>query len=461
MKTFIKKAFLRRRSLIFIIDVIMIAISIVIAVYIWLGPIMGIRIINRHFYRIIFMGIVYLLTFMINGLYDFHSESPKIKTVFDTATSVVIGSLFLLVIFFSFPILKFPSRPIFFLNALFVVIFVYLGRLFYTQIFGRIVQNVLIIGAGESGRRILKEINPHHLAGYRVIGFIDDDKQKLDTTLDGIPVLGDSDRLQEVVKQRNIDYIVVAIPHSEKHKALVNSLISCIQSGVEVEDMAVLYEKVTGRIPFELLDDLWFLDTKFGRDTFYKRVLKQMIEKVIAGVVFLMGSPIFFLAIVIQKIFQGGPVFYIQERIGRLGKPFKIVKFRTMAENAEENGPVWAEENDSRVTKLGRFLRLTRIDELPQMINILKGDMSFVGPRPERRYFVERFEKEIPFYSYRLSALPGLTGWAQIKHGYDSSIGDVKKKLEYDLYYIKRMSLFFDIYILLLTMKVIFSAKGN
>lgn len=346
---------------------------------------------------------------------------------------------------------------------MFAILFVYIWRKLYGRFLGlKFFQNVLIVGTNPLGTTILKEFKSHPLSGYNITGFASKEKEKVGSQIEGIEVLGTFENIREVVKKHRIEQVVIAALPQNRTDSLFRELISCMQAGVEVEDMHVLYERITGRIPYRYVEESWFLYSKIGENTLYKRLLKQLLGKLIAGIVLLVSAPVFLLIMMVQKIFYKGPVFYTQERQGKLGKKFKIVKFRTMVQNAEEDtGPVWAGANDSRVTGFGRFLRRTRLDELPQMFNILKGDMSFIGPRPEREHFVKQFQEKIPFYSYRLSVSPGLTGWAQIKYDYDTTIDDVYKKLEYDFYYIKNMSFFLDAAIFLHTIRVIFLARGH
>ncbi len=187
---------------------------------------------------------------------------------------------------------------------------------------------------------------------------------------------------------------------------------------------------------------------------------KRITEFVISFVGLVLLSPAILVISILIKIDSPGPVFYGQERVGERGKIFKLLKFRSMVENAETNGPVWAQENDKRVTRVGRWLRKSRLDEVPQLFNVIKGDVSFVGPRPERSFFVEQLRKEIPFYDQRLSVKPGATGWAQIKYRYGASKEDALEKLKYDLYYIKNLSPLFDLLIIFETIKVVLFGKG-
>ena len=221
------------------------------------------------------------------------------------------------------------------------------------------------------------------------------------------------------------------------------------------------YESITKRVPLEIIDQFWFLENlQEGKKRFYdfgKRIV-DIAASIIFGIIALILVPPVAILIILTS---GFPVFFTQIRIGKNGKPFKAIKFRTMVQNAEKHGAQWATKNDPRVTAIGKFLRKSRIDEIPQLINILKGEMSFVGPRPERPEFVDKLKQEIPFYRERLLVKPGLTGWAQINYRYGASVYDAKTKLQYDLYYVKNRSLALDFGIILRTIKTVLSAIGQ
>ena len=226
-------------------------------------------------------------------------------------------------------------------------------------------------------------------------------------------------------------------------------------------DGARFYEELAGKIPVKRINPSWLVFSDGFHVSRIKKLLKRILDIVAALTGFLIFLPIFLLSALIIKLESTGGVFYLQDRVGENGKIFKIIKFRSMKEDAEKNGPVWASEDDCRVTKFGRFIRKTRIDELPQLLNVLKGDMSLVGPRPERPEFVESLAKDIPFYNNRHVIKPGITGWAQIYYPYGASVEDALHKLEYDFYYIKNVSIAIDLLTIFQTIKVILFRKGS
>jgi len=226
--------------------------------------------------------------------------------------------------------------------------------------------------------------------------------------------------------------------------------------------MPNFYKKITGKIPIKHVRDSWFIFSsgfESVRNSFVFKV-KRIIDVILSLVGLIIAIPLMIIIIILIKIDSPGPVFYVQERIGLNEKPFKLIKFRSMKSDAEKiSGPVWAKKNDSRISRVGKLLRPTRLDEIPQLINVLKGEMTFIGPRPERQFFVEKLKKQIPYYSLRFTVKPGITGWAQVKYGYGSTVEDTLEKLQYDIYYIQNISLVLDLYIYFKTIQVMIMSK--
>jgi sugar transferase (PEP-CTERM system associated) len=251
---------------------------------------------------------------------------------------------------------------------------------------------------------------------------------------------------------------VVAL--DEKRGIPLHELIQYKFLGIEILGAARFYEELTGTIPVKRVNPSWLVFSEGFYVGRMKRLLKRTIDMVAALAVLLICLPILAATALIIKLESPGGIFYRQERVGENGKTFNIIKFRSMRADAEKTGPVWASMNDDRTTKFGRFIRKTRIDELPQLFTVIKGDMSFVGPRPERPFFVRELEKKIPFYSNRHVVKPGITGWAQIYYPYGASEEDALHKLEYDLYYIKNLSIAMDLMTIFKTIKVVLFHKG-
>jgi len=272
-------------------------------------------------------------------------------------------------------------------------------------------------------------------------------------------IIGNFNQISSICKDGQVDRIVVALDE-RRGRFPVEQLLSCRLKGIRVDDGVAFTEQLAGKISVEnLYPSSLIFSNGFRGSAIYKKIkrFKDIALSILSMFIFL---PVSLLIAIALKLDSKGPVFYRQERIGKDGKLFQLCKFRSMNLDAEEKGPVWAMVDDHRVTRVGRIIRKLRFDEIPQMINVIKGDMSFVGPRPERPFFVDKLTNEIPFYSYRHSVKPGITGWAQLYYPYGASKEDALEKLKYDLYYIKNMSPLMDLTIVLETIKVILFGKG-
>ena len=273
-------------------------------------------------------------------------------------------------------------------------------------------------------------------------------------------ILGGIDDIDRLVADRHVDRIVVGLT-DRRGRLPIEPLLRAKLSGVRVEDATTTYERLTGKILIDDLKPSWLIFSDGFRASRGTRFVKRMLDLSLSLIGFILASPLMLLTALAVKLDSPGPALYSQERVGENGRVFSIYKFRSMRIDAEQAGaPIWATDKDPRVTRVGRVIRLTRLDELPQLWNVLNGDMSFVGPRPERPFFVAQLAREIPFYMQRHAVKPGATGWAQVKYRYGSSIEDAMEKLRYDLYYIKHLSVFFDLTIVLDTVKVILFGKG-
>jgi exopolysaccharide biosynthesis polyprenyl glycosylphosphotransferase len=325
-------------------------------------------------------------------------------------------------------------------------------------------RRVLILGAGRAGDIIAETLKRDQKPHFEVIGFVDDDPSKRSALVQDVPVLGTSDDLIRMVETRGVDEVIVAIS-SEVRGKMFQVITDCHERGITVTPMPLLYEQLTGRVAIEHIGTQWYVALPFQSyqsETALKVGIKRLFDLTCAlllSPVVLITMPLIALAI---KLDSRGSVFYSQERMGQHGKRFKIYKYRTMVHDAEKNGKAeWAVRNDPRVTRIGKILRRSRLDEVPQLLNLWRGEMSMVGPRPERPQFIEQLQRQIPFFRTRLAVKPGLTGWAQINYGYGSTIEDSFVKLQYDLYYIKHHSIFFDVKVILRTLSVVLRMRGQ
>ena len=322
-------------------------------------------------------------------------------------------------------------------------------------------EKILIVGSGSLAVEVAREMLERPDAGYRIAGFVGTDPELLGKSLINPRVIGLTSELEEVVRRESIDRIIVAM--GERRGQLpTNELLQLSLAGtVNIEEGASFYERVTGRVSLNMIRPSWLIFSSRGRQARISGITRNLVHRLVALVGALLSLPIAIVTAVLIKIDSRGPILYKQERVGKNGGIFTVMKFRSMRTDAEKAGPVWASQNDDRTTRIGRFIRKTRIDEIPQFWNILRGDMDFVGPRPERQHFVSQLAEEIPYYEQRHLIAPGLTGWAQIKYPYGASIEDARQKLQYDLYYIKNQSLMLDAIILFETVKIILFGRGR
>lgn len=331
----------------------------------------------------------------------------------------------------------------------------------------RFSKRVLVLGTGELASRI-GEMAASNLRNYTLVGYAlcnngDSSSGMCECDSPVVPkelIIGTSSNLLATAQQSLVDAIVVSL--SEKRGIFpIREVLDCKLNGMYVLDAPTFYEIVNGKLMLESINPSWFIYSRGFHRTGIFNVCKRIIDIILSMVGLVLTLPLFPIIALAIKLDSPGPVFFSQSRVGCKEKLFVLHKFRTMRADAEEKtGAVWAEKNDSRVTRLGKFLRNTRIDELPQLMNILRGDMSFVGPRPERPEFVEKLKQVIPYYSKRHFIKPGLTGWAQVKYSYGSSIEDAIEKLRYDLYYIKNICPFLETIIFLETIKVVLFGRG-
>lgn len=321
-------------------------------------------------------------------------------------------------------------------------------------------ERILIVGSGELAVDVAREVLARPDAGYRIVGFVGTDAELLGKSLINPRVIAVTSELVQVVKRENIDRIVVAMGERRGQLPTEELLRLSLAGVVSIEEGASFSERLTGRVSLNMLRPSWLIFSGRGRQARISGITRNVVHRLVALIGAILSLPIVLLTAILIKLDSKGPVFYRQERVGVHGRPFTLVKFRSMRIDAEEAGPVWASKDDDRATRLGRIIRKIRVDEIPQFWNILRGEMNFVGPRPERPHFVAQLAREIPYYEQRHLIPPGLTGWAQIKYAYGSSIEDARQKLQYDLYYVKNQSLILDAIVLFETVKIILFGRG-
>jgi len=413
------------------------------------------------FWRIALVTVVCQLCLYYNDFYDLTLVHSNRELIVRLLQAVGAASIVLAACYFFVPALMIGDGI--FVSALFVFLVGILGwRLLFNQFSSslNLEERILVVGTGVTARKVARQILDQHDFAYAVVGFIDDDASRVGERVVNPAIIGTPADIPAIIARHEITRIVVGLA-DRRGKLPIEQLLRAKMAGVRVEDATTTYERITGKI---LIDDLrpsWLIFSDGFRVSRATRWMKRSIDVVLAVVLAVLAFPAMLLTALAVWLESGGPVLYRQERVGENGRLFTLYKFRSMRRDAESSGtPVWASEGDARVTHVGRVIRKTRLDELPQLWNVLRGDMSFVGPRPERPYFVEELARDIPFYLQRHAVKPGLTGWAQVKYRYGSSLEDAMEKLRYDLYYIKHLSVFFDLTIVFDTVKVVLFRKG-
>lgn len=409
-----------------------------------------------------FLPIIWIL--LLVELYEPHVAASGRKTTRGIAIAAFIGLMAYSLVFIIQQESNLP-RIGFGAFLLFASILTLIWRMVFIRIYKSTGQRrrVLLIGAGKAGQTLAEVYNSLGTRSFNLIGYVDDDTAKVGKRICGLRVLGSSIHLLNIVDVYHISDLVIAI-NGEIQGATFQSILDAQEKGVEVTRMPILYEEMTGRVPVHHLESDWIIRSFVDGlhvSGFYelaKRIL-DILGALVGILIFAITCPFLAIAVLVDS---GLPVFYSQPRLGRGGLIFKIYKFRTMRQDAEADGEAKTTlENDPRVTRVGHFLRRTRLDELPQFWNVLRGEMSLVGPRAERPELVAEYQKQVPFYRARLLVKPGLTGWAQINYGYVASVTETAVKIEYDLYYIKHRTLGMDFQIILRTIGTVLRRTGR
>jgi exopolysaccharide biosynthesis polyprenyl glycosylphosphotransferase len=322
-------------------------------------------------------------------------------------------------------------------------------------------RNAVIVGFNKKGNEVHDQILEHPGLGLDIKGYVAVSSENLNKSYKDICVVGCIDNIESVIDAYAVNEMIIALER-ENNDVLINLIAKADIKNVGLKIVPDLYDILTGHARTSQIYGMPLIDIMPQLMPEWEKKLKRIIDILVSLLILTVSSPIILATALAIKFDSKGPVFFKQDRCGQNGKTFRIFKFRSMRNDAEKGtGPVWSQKGDPRITKVGKFIRKVRIDEIPQFINVLKGEMSIVGPRPERPYFVEMLSHEIPYYQRRLKVRPGITGWAQVKHKYDETIEDVKTKLRYDLFYIENMSLRMDFKILFRTVFVVLFGKGH
>lgn len=415
-------------------------------------------------WRALLFACVMLVTMTAFGMFTRASQTGDLGYYVRFLASFTVGGIAMTFIFYMLPSLLL-GRGVMALAFLFAFAGTAMNRLVFVRLvdMSALKRRLLVLGTGTRAAQIGKLFDQDEdvRRKYCLVGYIYLNSAPHNPHVPREQLLEHNGSLLAIASRHMADEIVVAIRDRRNGGLSIEELLECKLEGIEVTDISSFFERETGHVQLDSLNPSWMVFSDgFGR-TSAKAMAKRIFDVTVSLLLLIVTLPITLITALFIVLETGLPVFYRQERMGECGQVFGVLKFRSMRQNAEQAGvPQWAQQNDSRVTRVGQVIRKLRIDELPQIINVLKGEMSFVGPRPERPYFVQQLASQIPFYLNRHTVKPGITGWAQIRYPYGSSVDDAMHKLQYDLYYAKNHSLFLDLIILFQTVQVVLFGKG-
>ena len=414
--------------------------------------------------KILLITIVCQVCLYYNDLYDL-----RIAESFNELGIRLLQALGFAGILLAFVYMIFPQVIIatgtFIVSICFVILLIVSWRFLYSIILmhGVFNQKIVLLGSGQVIKDIKREIKSRKDSGYTLTLEVPENIEDVDLANPGnTPIFCQNqfEGLSGIAQNLRIDKIVVGFKE-KRHIFPIRELLQCRVEGIEIIDGNDFYENLTGKLTVAALNPSWLIFSEGFQKSHARRVLKRSTDLVLSILLLILCLPVIIITAVLIKIDSRGPLFFSQERIGEKGRGYRVHKFRSMVTDAEkQSGPVWAQNDDARVTRVGKFIRRWRVDELPQLWNVLKGEMSFVGPRPEREFFVKKLEEIIPYYAVRYTVKPGITGWAQVCYGYGASVEDAVHKLNYDLFYIKNMTALMDLMIVLRTIKIVLFSKG-
>lgn len=410
--------------------------------------------------KMLLVTVVCGVSLYLNDLYEFRVVHHRSSLLAHMMQALGIAALALATIYFVVPSAGF-GRAV----ALMAVPMIFLLLLSWrlsvdaTNLLARGTERVLFLGTAEAGISLVRHIIAHPEYNIRVVGFLDEQGQDIGKSLVNPCIVGATADVEDIVAREKVDRVVLALK-DRRGSTPVRELLNLKLAGVKVEEVHNCFERVSGRIPLEHLSPSWLILSDGFKKSAILRASKRLMDILVSSAILLLVSPLLpFIALAIYAE-SGHPIFFRQTRVGYRGQEFELLKFRSMVQDAEKHGPQWAGKGDSRITRVGRFLRKTRLDEIPQLFNVFRGEMSLVGPRPERPYFCTMLSEKIPYFNLRHSVRPGLTGWAQVRFKYSASLEDTKGKLELDLFYLKNLSVLVDLAILFETVKVVILGRG-
>ncbi|HEY9467343.1 MAG TPA: TIGR03013 family XrtA/PEP-CTERM system glycosyltransferase [Vicinamibacterales bacterium] len=415
---------------------------------------------SAHLSRALVIAFICQVCLYYAELYDFRVLSDRRELVVRLLQSLGATSLLLAAVYFWFPSLII-GRGVFILATAMVLSAAVGWRAMFEWVSGRIGhrERLLLVGTSAATVSLASELRARKDLGIEIVGFVDHTKRRISTA--DFEVLGTLDDIPEIVRAQAVDRVVVSLSDA-RGRLPMDQLLQMKLDGVRFDHLASVYEECTGKIAVENLRPSWFIFSSGFRKSRSLEAAKRAMDIVMSLIGIVLTAPIMLMVAALVRITSPGPVIYQQQRVGKNGRVFTLYKFRSMRNDAEKHtGAVWATAGDTRVTPIGRFLRKARLDELPQFWNVLRGDMSFVGPRPERPEFVNELTRQIPFYGERHTVRPGLTGWAQVTFRYGATVEDSMEKLQCDLFYIKNLSIALDLFVILKTIQTVVLRRGT
>ena len=448
-----------RKMVFFLGEGFLIFLSLMVVEWYILGPAIFYLDLSINSARALLVTGVFLLCLYFFDLYNINGNLTIPNTFTRMIQSFGVGCVILAAIYYIAPFMIITTQ-IFWIGYAGICLTVMLWRGGYYFILRNryFVQNIVVVGTGTLAADIAREVEGVSDSVHRICGFVGTGQPAFNPYK--APVRPRLEDYEDLFLRHKLQRIVVALDDPRGETPL-KTLLKYKMRGIFIEQGVNFYERLTGKILVEKVPPSWIIYSDGFRSSRLTHLLKRAVDLFFAVSLFAATLPVLVLTAILIKLESPGPIFYIQERVGEKNRPFQLIKFRSMRQDAEKNGAVWAMENDPRVTRVGAVIRRLRIDELPQLINIFKGEMSLVGPRPERQVFIDELVKKIPFYGIRHELRPGVTGWAQVSYPYGASAHDALKKLEYDLYYMKNLSLSFDFLIIFKTAKTVLARQGS
>lgn len=446
-------------------DITIIYLGILIALYVRLdaeGVVYQLSEQNGLF-KIAFATGVCAISLYLHDLYDYTALNDRRELSLRLVQAVGSAWIVLAVVFYFFPSLL-MGRGTAVIAVAVSLCFLLVFRTSIHFFFGHplLAERILIVGDLPVISDTVEAVTRRRDAGYRIVGYASDERQEEHLLRTNVRDLGSINEIEQIVQRERIDRIVIGVRERRGAFPAETLLRLRLADKVSIEESTSFFERVTGKVHLDNLRPSWLIFSIKTRESRLKLAVRDLLQQFLALMGLIVSFPIALITMGLIKIESSGGCFYKQERIGKNGHIFTLYKFRSMNADAEPNGEaIWASVDDERTTKVGKIIRKIRVDEIPQFWNILKGEMSFIGPRPERQQFVEELATEVPYYEYRHLVSPGLTGWAQIKYPYGSSVDDARQKLQYDLYYIKNQSLILDLIIVIETVKTVLFGKGG